>query len=109
LFDYELIKAASLMKIPHFIGVFSRDKLTLRPKRLESAIVNLDSENGSGTHWVAYKKIGNQVEYYDSFGNLPPPLEVQRYFHGCNINYNYKRDQKYNTTNCGHLCLKFLS
>jgi len=33
----------------------------------------LDSEHGTSTHWVAYKKIGNQVQYYDSFGNLPPP------------------------------------
>ena len=97
------------MKIPHFIGVFSRDRLSTRPKQKESAIVNLDTENGTGTHWVAYKKIGNKVEYFDSFGNLPPPLEVQKYFRGCIINFNYNRIQKYNTTNCGNLCLKFLS
>jgi hypothetical protein len=89
--------------------VFSRDKLPVRPKRSESAIVNLDTKNGTGTHWVAYKKIGNQVEYYDSFGNLPPPLEIQKYFHGCNINYNYNTEQRFNTSNCGHLCIKFLS
>ena len=100
---------ARLIKIPHFIGVFTRDRLPTSRKRKESAIVNLDTENGTGTHWVAYKKIGNQVQYYDSFGNLPPPLEVQKYFHGCNIYFNYSREQKYNTTNCGHLCLKFLS
>jgi len=100
---------ARLIKIPHFVGVFTRDRLPVRCKRVESAIVNLDTENGVGTHWVAYKKIGNKIEYYDSFGNLPPPLEVQKYFHGCEINFNYSREQKYNTTNCGHLCLKFLS
>ncbi|KAL4091149.1 hypothetical protein QTP88_025886 [Uroleucon formosanum] len=76
LYDFELIKIGRLMKIPHFIGVFTRDRLSTRPKRRESAIINLDTENGTGTHWVAYKKIGNQVEYYDSFGNLPPPLET---------------------------------
>jgi len=42
------------MKIPHFIEVFTRDKLSARPKRIESAIINLDSEKGTGTHWVAY-------------------------------------------------------
>jgi len=57
--------------------VFTRDRLPVRRKRVESAIVNLDTENDAGTHWVAYKKIENQVEYYDSFGNLPPLLEVQ--------------------------------
>lgn len=94
------------MNIPHFIGVFTKDRLSERPKRIESVIVNLDLESGTGTHWVAYKKIGNQVDYYDIFGNLQPPLEAQKYFHGCDVNFNYNRDQKYNTTNCGHLCLK---
>ncbi|KAF0749940.1 Uncharacterized protein FWK35_00021969, partial [Aphis craccivora] len=88
LYDFELIKIARLLKIPHFIGVFTRDKLPVRPKRFESAIANLDTVNGTGTHWVAYKNIGKKVKYYDSFGNLPPPLEVQKYFHGCDINYN---------------------
>jgi len=97
------------MKIPHFIGVFSRDKLPLRIKHRELAVVNLDFEIGTGTHWVAYKKIAKQVKYYDSFGNLPPPLELQKYFNGCNIKYNYDRHQKYNTTNCRNLCLQFLS
>jgi len=98
-----------MLEIPQFIGVFSRDKLPLRPKFRESAIINLDKESGTGTHWVAYRKIGKQVKYYDSFGNLTPPIELQKYFEGCNIEYNYNTYQKYNTTNCGHLCLQFLS
>jgi hypothetical protein len=98
-----------MLKIPHFIGVFTRDRLPLCPKYNEAAIVNLDIESGSGTHWVAYKKIGNNIKYYDSFGNLPPPLELQKYFNGYNIEYNYTNHQKYNTTNCGRLCLEFLS
>ena len=64
-----------MLDIPHFIGVFSRDRLPSRPKFKESAIVNLDTENSTGTHWVAYKKIGKNVHYYDSFGNLTPPLQ----------------------------------
>jgi len=109
LFDYEIIKYADMLKIPHFIGVFSRDKLPRRAKNQECAVVNLDIEIGTGTHWVAYKKIGKQVKYYDSYGNLTPPVELQKYFNGCNIEYNYERHQKYNTINCGHLCLKFLT
>jgi len=97
-----------MLKIPHFIGVFSRDRLPSLTKFKESAIVNLDTENGEGTHWVAYKKIGKKVNYFDSFGNLSPPLELQRYFNGCTVEYNYSRHQKYNTSNCGQMCLKFL-
>lgn len=98
-----------MLKIPHFIGVFCRDRLPLSPRHIECAIVNLDTTNSQGTHWVAYKKIGKNIEYFDSFGNLPPPIELQEYLKGCNIKYNYVRYQQFNTTNCGHLCLKFLS
>lgn len=98
-----------MLKILHFIGVFSRDRLPPHPKHTESAIVNLDIDDSTGTHWVAYRKIGKNVEYYDSFGNLPPPKELQTYLAGSEIKYNYDRHQKYNTENCGHLCLKFLS
>jgi hypothetical protein len=99
-----------MLKIPHFIGVFSRDTLPVRAKPRESAVLNLDIEDGTGTHWVAYRKNGKQVEYYDSFGNLPPPLELQTYLGGgCVIKYNYERHQKYNTENCGRLCLEFLT
>lgn len=85
------------------------DTLPLHPRKNESAIVNLDSNKGSGTHWVCYKKIGNSVRYYDSFGNLKPSLELIKYF-GPNtvIRYNYKRKQPFNSVTCGHLCLEFL-
>jgi hypothetical protein len=98
-----------MLKIPHFIGVFSRDRLPRQSKSRESAVVNLDIDDSTGTHWVAYRKIGKQVEYYDSFGNLAPPKELQTYLRECEIRYNYDRHQKYNTENCGRLCLEFLS
>lgn len=84
-----------------------RDKLPLRARYRECGIVNLDSFKGNGTHWVAYYKNNNNIEYFDSFGNLQPPLEILEYL-GNNVTYNYKRQQKFNSVNCGHLCLKFL-
>lgn len=76
----------------------------------ESAIVNLDSKDREGTHWVCYKKRGNHVAYFDSYGNLKPFSELLKYL-GPNtkIRYNYRRYQKFNSFNCGHLCLQFLS
>lgn len=85
-----------------------RNSLPVKPLHNESGIINLDSKEGPGTHWVAYKKRGSIVKYYDSFGNLKPPTEVIRYFRGSTIHYNYERDQEFNTSICGHLCLKFL-
>lgn len=87
-----------------------KDSLPKNPYINESAIVNLDDTTGEGTHWVCYRKIKNDVHYYDSFGNLRPPLEVVRYFgSGVNIKYNYERQQNFDTVICGHLCLRFLN
>lgn len=83
------------------------DSLPKRPRKKECGIINLDVSAGDGTHWVAYYKNNNEKEYFDSFGNLQPPLELVKYL-GSNIKYNYNQHQKFNTFNCGHLSLKFL-
>lgn len=85
------------------------DILPKKPYHTESAVVNLDSSQNNGTHWVCYQKSGNNVYYFDSYGDLQPPTQLLRYLRGSNVRYNYKNYQKYNSYNCGHLCLKFLS
>lgn len=85
-----------------------RNSLPRRPWTVESGIVNLDDKEGPGTHWVAYKKQGCVVKYFDSYGDLRPPMEVLHYFRGNKILYNDTQHQYYNTIVCGHLCLKFL-
>uniref|UniRef100_A0A2S2QSI0 Ubiquitin-like protease family profile domain-containing protein n=2 Tax=Sipha flava TaxID=143950 RepID=A0A2S2QSI0_9HEMI len=104
----DIINNVVKLKIRHFRGVFSRDSLPKKPLKIECAILNLDSFYGNGTHWVCYYRFKNKVIYFDSFGNLPPPIEVQKYFKGNNIIYNCSNFQKYNFYNCGHLCLEFL-
>lgn len=72
----------------------------------------MDKSSGEGTHWVAYNKCGNSINYFDSYGNLRPPQELSKYF--CSnqsksaIYYNHDNYQKFDSINCGHLCLKFL-
>lgn len=85
-----------------------RDTLPKKPRKVECGIVNLDSSNNEGTHWVAYVKVNNYAEYFDSFGNLKPPLELIKYLQRATINYNYDQFQSFDTVNCGHLCLDFL-
>lgn len=106
--DQDLQNYAHLLKIPNFRGVFMRDTLPRKPKINESGIINLDEYAGSGTHWVAYKKTGNKVIYFDSFGNLKPPREFVKYMKKCKLYFNYDRYQNFNTVNCGHLALTFL-
>ena len=80
-----------------------------KPFQNESGIINLDNTVGEGTHWVAYCKKGSIVNYYDSFGNLPPPIEFMQYMKSVEkILYNRKQEQTYNSTECGLLSLRFL-
>lgn len=86
-----------------------RNNLPKKYSKNECAIINLDDSSGPGTHWVAYFKNNNNVYYFDSFGNLPPPKEfVTRLGSGVNIYYNYKKYQNFETVNCGQLCINFL-
>lgn len=78
------------------------------PRWRECAVLNLDLNKNRGTHWVAYKKNGNVVKYFDSFGNLKPPVELIRYLGRIKIIYNNYHYQDYNEITCGHLCLQFL-
>lgn len=106
----DLFKYADCLKIPFFRGVFMIDSLPKTCWKNETGIVNLDKTSGPGTHWVCYKKLKNIVYYYDSFGNLQPPLELLFYFRKVKkILYNVIRHQNWNTDICGHLCLNFLA
>lgn len=88
-----------------------RNALPVRgPLKFESGIINLDDKDGPGTHWVAYKKHINTITYFDSFGDLRPPVDLLEYFGGVgSVEYNHERYQDYDTFECGHLCLKFLT
>lgn len=79
------------------------------PRYRESAIINLDDKDGPGTHWVAYRKRGDDVVYFDSFGDLQPPIELMLYLGVEEVKYSSKRYQDFGTYNCGHLCLQFLN
>lgn len=86
-----------------------RNSLPQRPFTRECAILNLDRKEGRGTHWVAYKKRGNNVSFFNSFGSLPPPKELVEYLgKNAKISYNKRRYQSYRSNKCGLLCVKFL-
>lgn len=106
----DIIKFVTKLKIPNFRGVYMRDSLpTKKPWKNECMVLNDDSLHNSGGHWCCYVKINVNVFYFDSFGRLPPTKELVEYLgNTCNIHYNYKRYQPFNTNICGHLCLRFL-
>lgn len=94
-------------KIKNFRGVFMRDSLPSKPLDNECGIVNLDSINNKGTHWVCYF-ISNKSYYFDSFG-LFPPKEVESYLlkNSTIIGSSFQL-QDFNTDYCGYFCLYIL-
>lgn len=110
--NIDLLKYTKLLHIPNFRGVFMRNKLPKKIKKHESGIINLDDFKGEGSHWTAYVKKEQNILYFDSFGNLRPPIELIKYFYSDgnknSVKYNYTTYQNFNKTNCGQLCLKFL-
>ena len=86
--NLQILDAAEKLKIKNMRGVFVRDELPKRPKKVECGILNLDDSTGNGTHWTAWiKKNGNEKLYFDSYG-LAPLVELVEYL---------KRPVLYNT------------
>ena len=98
------------MKIP-LKGIFARDEKM--GKNHSPCIINLDSLEGLGTHWVCCWFSKEHFEYFDSFG-LPPPLEweknIMRWFPNMKffLRNNYQI-QDVNSVRCGYYCLYFLN
>jgi hypothetical protein len=104
----DIYKAVKVLKIKNFRGVFMRDDLPDSPKKNECGVINLDSINSGGTHWISYIKNNHRVRYFDSYGKLRPFSTFLKYMKNCEITYNTKNYQRNHTYNCGHLCIKFL-
>ena len=101
--NFELMEAVEKLNIPNFRGVFLRDTLPMKTKRIYCGILNLDDTSGGGTHWVAWYKMGKEKYYFDSYG-VQPPEELIQYLQSP-ILYNTEQIQPRETVVCGHLCL----
>ena len=110
--NIELSTYALKLKIPHFRGVFMRDTLPLHQFSVECGIVNFNTSNQPGSHWVCFYCNKTNRIYFDSYGQIPP-MEIQRYL---KIGSEFDRGkeviqrntdilQAASTSVCGHLCL----
>ena len=76
--------------IPNFCGVYSINCLPKlqalncnnvshhhtkpQQQQMKTLIVNLDTDNLPGSHWVSVALNGEMTEIFDSYGRPPPPL-----------------------------------
>src|SRR6266487_642741 len=100
-----------LQDIFHFRGVFTRDILPKQMLKMECGIINSDTMNGVGTHWLAYfnDPKSNYVEFFNSFG-IPPGKEILIYLEssGKDIIYNSSQIQSNDSVLCGYYCVHFI-
>ena len=115
--NIDLYSYARELKIDNFRGVFMRNTLPKIPYQTECGIVNFNTSEQAGTHWVCYFKDGmNERIYFDSFGQVTLD-EVQKYLKTKKeyemgkavIQRNTDIVQRINTHVCGHLCLFVLT
>ena len=96
--------------IKYFRSIYSRDRLPDRIRKKECGIINLDSIEGQGTHWVCYRNIDKQmVEYFGPFG-LIMPHEIHHYLakSGKKVIFFQDEIQNRDTVLCGYWCLYYL-
>lgn len=114
--NLDLMRYVSILRIPHFRGVFMRDELPKVDRQIECGIVNLNRSDEMGSHWVCYVRNQNDRIYFDSFGQITP-LELQEYLktpkefntNKAVIQRNSDVVQRPNSHVCGHLCLVVLT
>ena len=108
--NFDLEKWIDDLGIKYFRSIYSRDRLPKQIKKKECGIINLDSIEGSGTHWVCYGNTDEvMVEYFDPFG-LIMPHEVSHYLSksGKKIVFSQDEIQNRDTVLCGYWCLYYL-
>ena len=72
-----LMVFSHLSRVPLY-SVDMRDTLPQYPYSIEGGIVNLNTSNKSGSHWVCYYRNKNDRIYFDSYGQITPS-EIQQY------------------------------
>ncbi len=94
-----------LKGIRHFRGVYTRDMLPKRIFKKECGVINTDTINGIGKHWICYYNDpkSKYIEFLDSFG-LSPAKEILTYLEtsGKDILYNSSQLQSNDSIKCGN-------
>lgn len=100
--------------VPQFGGVFCKDQL---PKKMNNKcyIINMqDSDEGSGSHWVAVMDVNpKETVYFDSFGENDAPIDIEKFLKtrkkGKKLMRNKIQLQKLDSSSCGEYCIYFVN
>ena len=114
----DIDEVARKLKLP-LAGIFARDRIHSKDlvKPIDFRVINLDSYDGPGTHWVCLitytARASRKAYYYDSYG-VVPPVEVEQFLNPRPLararpyDIYFQRDQlQHNSNLCGWFVLKF--
>lgn len=102
--NFDIEKLGKKLNIKNFRGVLMIDELPAKPRKFETGIVNLDTSDHVGAHWICYFKKGNKKIVFDSYGGNVPK-ELVTYLKSNDLFFSAQRLQNYDEYICGHLCL----
>ncbi|MGN6671133.1 MAG: hypothetical protein ACTHJ4_06310 [Candidatus Nucleicultricaceae bacterium] len=95
-----------------YVGCFAADQIPkLRSPMPQCMVVNLDTSDGVGTHWVGiYIQSPKEADYFDSFAEWPSTSEHIRHFlkQFEKINKSSKSLQSERSSACGKHVIYFL-
>ena len=100
--NFDLLQWIDFLKIPNFKEISARNEVM--PREHSPCIINLDSLENAGTHWVCCVPGGRALWYFDSFGMGFP----QEFKSSKPVIWNSSQYQNINSVLCGYYCLFFL-
>lgn len=111
-YDYQLRNICKKLFKSNFIDVLSYDKINEKNlKNNKSMIINVDSSNMPGSHWISLYRYNDKIILYDSFGRDINKLipKLKDIFKNKELIFDTKdKEQKYNEYNCGARSIIFL-
>ena len=91
----------------NYIGTFSKDNVPIL-KNNQSTIINLQDSDKKWSHWVNYKRIGNKIFYFDSYGVAYIPDIIKNQYPNHQFICNIYRIQSMDSNQCGRFCILFV-
>ena len=91
----------------NYVGTYSKDNCPVL-KNNQSTIINLQDSDKKGSHWVSYKKIGNKMFYFDSYGVAYIPDIIKNQYANHKFICNIYKVQSMDSNQCGRFCILFV-
>lgn len=105
--DTYSVEEVGFSTIHQFIGVFPIDKVPHTKLSKYAFIVNNQTSNLPGEHWIAVRVCNKKAYIFDPLG-LPPPAQLTNHLKKYRIEYNKIQYQPTNSTLCGQYALTWL-